>query len=101
MWRREAASGKTPPYWACSSLCEATMLERMKRPFSTTEAAVSSQEVSMPRMRVSSLKPRSRLASRPRHLEHQIGGEGCQQLEAAVRAGPDRVFHPGTPLAVW
>src|SRR3990170_2124554 len=97
---REATSGNTPPYWACWAACEATMLERMKRPFSTTEAAVSSQEVSMPRMRVSSLKLRSGSASRSRHLEHEIGGEGCQHFETAVRAGPDRVLHPGAQLAL-
>ncbi len=51
MWWREATSGKTPPYFACSAAWEATTLENAARPFSTTAAAVSSQEVSMPRMR--------------------------------------------------
>src|SRR5215470_3099517 len=47
-WRREASSGTTPPYGACTSSCEATMLASTLRPPSTTAAAVSSQEVSIP-----------------------------------------------------
>src|SRR5208282_5807648 len=49
---REASSGTTPPYLACVAICEETTEERMREPFSTTAAAVSSQEDSMPRMRV-------------------------------------------------
>src|SRR5262249_8931209 len=45
---REATSGTTPPYAACTSTCEATTSERTLRPSSTTAAAVSSQEVSIP-----------------------------------------------------
>ena len=52
---RAAISGTTPPKGACSAICEWTTLERMRpRPAasrSTTAAAVSSQLVSMPRMR--------------------------------------------------
>src|SRR5205809_7772876 len=51
MCMREATSGNTPPYWACLAACEATMLERIVVPSATTAAAVSSQEVSMARMR--------------------------------------------------
>src|SRR3990172_8928467 len=112
---REAASGKTPPYWACSALWEATILERIKRPFSTTAAAVSSQEVSMPNMRVSSegmfdyLAPDHRkqvsLCDRihkhfhfqclgSRNLEHQVFRVLGQRLEPAVRPGPDGVLDP-------
>src|SRR5512135_2488899 len=49
---REATSGNTPPNWACRSICDATTLDKMTRSSSTTAAAVSSQEVSMPRMRM-------------------------------------------------
>src|SRR5690606_7693780 len=52
MCLREATSGKTPPYWACKSVWLAMMLLRIVRPFSTTAAAVSSQEVSIARIRV-------------------------------------------------
>ena len=51
-WAREATSGKTPPYWACRSICEATMLDLIVGPSVMTAAAVSSQEVSMARMAV-------------------------------------------------
>ena len=47
---RDASSGTTPPYFACIVICEATTLERMTLPFSTTAAAVSSHEDSMPRI---------------------------------------------------
>ncbi len=47
-----AISGTTPPYlaWRCS--WDATTLARVRVPSATTAAAVSSQEVSMPRMRM-------------------------------------------------
>src|SRR5262245_3726117 len=48
-WRRDASSGTTPPYGPWTSSWEATTLERILRPPSSTAAAVSSQEVSMPR----------------------------------------------------
>src|SRR3990172_415485 len=50
---REATSGKTPPYLAGTPTCEATTLEAICRPSSTTAAAVSSQDVSIPNRRVS------------------------------------------------
>src|SRR5579864_2704696 len=49
---REASSGTTPPYLRCTSICDATMLDRISRPSATTAAAVSSQEDSIPNMRV-------------------------------------------------
>src|ERR1039458_9624216 len=54
--RRAAISGTTPPNRACSSVCERTILDKI-RPDpslrrSTTAAAVSSQVVSIPRTRV-------------------------------------------------
>src|SRR5205823_2546208 len=49
---REASSGTTPPYLRCTSSCDATILDRISRPSTTTAAAVSSQEDSMPKMRV-------------------------------------------------
>src|SRR5882757_5748598 len=55
IWRRcsrEASSGTTPPYRRWMSIWEATTLERISRPSATTAAAVSSQEDSMPRIRV-------------------------------------------------
>src|SRR4051812_17817538 len=52
-WRLDATSGTTPPKRACSSSCEATTLERMSPSALTTAAAVSSQEVSIPRIAIS------------------------------------------------
>src|SRR6266568_9222828 len=49
---RDASSGTTPPYLRCTLTCEATTLDRISRPSATTAAAVSSQEDSIPRMRV-------------------------------------------------
>ena len=48
--RLEAISGTTPPYLRCSSTWVEMTEERIFRPFSTTAAAVSSQELSMPRI---------------------------------------------------
>src|SRR5206468_3668808 len=42
---RAASSGTTPPYAACSEVCEETTFETI-RPFRTTAALVSSQDVS-------------------------------------------------------
>ena len=47
---REAISGTTPPYSACTSIWDAMALARSIRPFSTTAMAVSSQELSTARM---------------------------------------------------
>jgi hypothetical protein len=47
---RDANSGTTPPYGKCVAICENTTLERICSPERTTEAAVSSQELSIPRM---------------------------------------------------
>jgi hypothetical protein len=47
---RDATSGTTPPYSACTNTCDAITFERMTLPSSTTAAAVSSHEVSMPRI---------------------------------------------------
>src|SRR5690606_27790990 len=52
-WRREAISGTTPPNRWWSSIWDAITLERMRLPPSTTAAAVSSQLVSMPRIKSS------------------------------------------------
>src|SRR5213594_1088853 len=48
-WWREASSGTTPPYSRWISACEAITFDRMARP-RRTAAAVSSQEVSIPRI---------------------------------------------------
>ena len=45
---RDASSGTTPPYGACTSICDATTFARTCRPSSTTAAAVSSHDVSTP-----------------------------------------------------
>src|SRR2546423_12975472 len=47
---REASSGTTPPYGWRAVNCEKTTLEAVCSPERTTAAAVSSQELSMPRM---------------------------------------------------
>src|SRR5215470_5655984 len=47
-WRRDASSGTTPPYGAWMASCEATTLDRMRRPSASTAAAVSSHELSIP-----------------------------------------------------
>src|SRR5207302_7669819 len=59
-WRREANSGTTPPYGAWTSSWEATTLDRIRRPSATTAAAVSSQELSMPRTFIAPVGGRER-----------------------------------------
>ena len=51
---RDATSGTTPPYSACTRICDATTSERTRRPSSTTAAAVSSHDVSIPRTKTPS-----------------------------------------------
>src|SRR4051812_20432918 len=58
-WLRDASSGTTPPKRRCSSICVATTSESTRLPSSTTEAAVSSQEVSMPSTRTAESPTRS------------------------------------------
>ncbi len=48
--RRDATSGTTPPNRACSSACEATTFARISPSSVTTAAAVSSHDVSRPRI---------------------------------------------------
>ena len=50
-WARPASSGTTPPYLACRSIWLLTTEETITEPSSTTDAAVSSHEVSIPRTR--------------------------------------------------
>ena len=47
---REASSGTTPPYFEWVAIWEETMEERMREPSSTTAAAVSSHDDSIPRI---------------------------------------------------
>ena len=47
---RAATSGTTPPVLRCKSIWDAIIFERTIRPSSTTAAAVSSQDVSIPRI---------------------------------------------------
>src|SRR5665213_796958 len=51
-WARPASSGTTPPYLAWRSIWLLTTEETMTEPPSTTDAAVSSHDVSIPRTRV-------------------------------------------------
>src|SRR4030065_372008 len=106
----EATSGLTPPNGACKSIWEATTLERIRRPSSTTAAAVSSQEVSIPRIRTGGLSNWASLllevfgifcflcnsVSRRRsgnfYWQDQIHGVICQQFHCAIRACPKTVF---------
>src|SRR4029079_9857311 len=55
-WWRETISVTTPPKRAWMSAWVETTFERMRRPSSTTAAAVSSQEVSMARRSSSGLR---------------------------------------------
>src|SRR5579884_952537 len=74
---REASSGTTPPYLPCVESCDATIEERMAgRPWacSTTAAAVSSQEDSMPRMRT--IFTLARLSHLLLDEPHHRGGRG-------------------------
>ena len=50
-WWREAISGTTPPKGAWNATWDDTTFERIRRASATTAAAVSSQEVSIPRTR--------------------------------------------------
>ena len=74
---REASSGTTPPHSRWISTCDATTFERIAHGraaspvSSTTAAAVSSQEVSMPRM--SMLKFGGRAAVRLDRLPQRLG----------------------------
>ena len=52
---RAATSGTMPPKRACISTCVATTFEWMFLPSSMTAAAVSSQDVSMPRIFMASI----------------------------------------------
>src|SRR5437762_9397466 len=49
---RDASSGTTPPYLPCVANCDATTEESARSPSSTTAAAVSSHDDSIPRMRI-------------------------------------------------
>src|SRR5215475_13731823 len=49
---REASSGTTPPYLLCVAICEAMTFERTLTPSSMTAAAVSSHELSIPRVSI-------------------------------------------------
>ena len=49
-WRRDATSGTTPPKRACRSACDDTTDESTRPSSVTTAAAVSSHDVSIPRI---------------------------------------------------
>src|SRR2546422_4337110 len=70
---RVANSGTTPPYSACSWICEETTLDNT-RPARTTAALVSSQEVSMARS-VMANPPRG-LTTRTSNLPSRFGAHG-------------------------
>src|SRR4030043_86394 len=52
MCRRDASSGTMPPYFLCISVWLEIILEIIFVPFSTTDADVSSQDVSIPRISI-------------------------------------------------
>ena len=56
----EAISGTTPLYFSCISFCEETIFERISFPFLIVDAQVSSQEISIPRIKTSFLFPLSK-----------------------------------------
>src|SRR5438876_609815 len=84
---REASSGTTPPYLRCTSSCDATILDRISRPSTTTAAAVSSQEDSMPKMRVFASTTTSLDPSGTRETPRQTPGSA----EPGVWRGVSRV----------
>ena len=49
---RDASSGTTPPYFECVAICEETTDDKIRDPSSTTAAAVSSHDDSIPRIRI-------------------------------------------------
>src|SRR5205814_5165560 len=96
--RREASSGTTPPYGAWSASCEATTLDRIRRPSVRTAAAVSSHELSIPSTIIPGVSPvhtRSRTclaqathgSRRPRGLRYKCQG----------RRGPSPLPRPASP----
>src|SRR6476469_5957668 len=52
---RDASSGTTPPYGWCVAICDDTTFESTRSPLPTTAAAVSSHELSIPRMYLSDI----------------------------------------------
>ena len=82
-WARAAISGTTPPKRACSSVCERTILDRI-RPDpslwrSTTAAAVSSQVVSIPSTSID--------VSLPNLSPCAIGQSGVSRISAVALRG--------------
>ena len=49
----DAISGTTPPYNVCNAICDEITLDNTSLPFLTTAAAVSSQELSIARIKTS------------------------------------------------
>src|SRR5206468_3836308 len=100
---RDATSGTTPPYTAWTLICDATTSERTQRPSSTTDAAVSSQEVSMPR--TSMRQQGDRLGRLRARLHRQRTGGGrvlhATGVEGRLADGQElrRLVGGGGPLA--
>src|SRR5262245_38398255 len=67
---REASSGTTPPYFLCVAICEAMTFERTLTPSSMTAAAVSSHELSIPRI---SIGPHHDIC----HISYEIWHMSC------------------------
>ena len=53
IWFLDAISGTTPPYFSCIGICVSITFDNISLPFFTTEAAVSSQELSIAKINVS------------------------------------------------
>src|SRR5579862_5079085 len=81
---RDAISGTTPPYRACRSTWLDTTDDCTNRPSSTTAAAVSSHEVSIPRMR---------MVTSPAVRSFEHGGAGHAPLEAIEQRGVVGLVH--------
>src|SRR4029077_12563966 len=82
---REANSGTTPPYFRCTSICDATTLDRISRPSATTAAAVSSQEDSIPRIRRLAIGCRARTAKKMLAHAPQTLAAWCRHSTSAGR----------------
>src|SRR5476649_112678 len=99
MWLRAATSGTTPPYSLWMLIWLATTLERTWRPSSTTAAAVSSQDVSIPSSFitheiVTQIGPKTKMTAKakPARLRKEVLAKPGQ---VARWSGPERPTRSG------
>src|SRR5215470_17687287 len=91
---REASSGTTPPYFSCVAICEAMTFEWTLTPSSMTAAAVSSHELSIPRI---SIGPHHDI----RHISYEIWRmpyDGGVFLVLWIKIRPDDIGTQDQPL---